>query len=48
MNAVGEWVSLLFFAALIYVMVRPGSPAVAAVQEFGKAMVALVQTATAN
>lgn len=43
---VGDYVALIFFLAILYVLVRPRSVAADAVREFSAAMVALVKTVT--
>ncbi len=43
---IGEWFTVLFFVAIIYVLVRPRSKGAETVELFSKAAVALVRTAT--
>lgn len=43
---VGEWFAVLFFVAIIYVLVRPRSAGAETVKLFSEAMVALVRAAT--
>lgn len=43
---IGDWLGLLFVVALIFLLVRPGSGAVALVNAFAHLLTALVQQAT--
>lgn len=43
---VGDVLALIFFLAILYVLVRPRSVAAEAVKEFSNAVVALVKTVT--
>lgn len=40
----GDWFALLFLVSVVYLLVRPRSAARQAVDEFSRAMVAIVQT----
>jgi hypothetical protein len=41
-----EWISLLFFVVILYVLVRPSSKANELIKAFTEATVAIVKTAT--
>jgi hypothetical protein len=44
-SAAGEWITLLFFAAMLYVLVRPRSKGSEFIKAFGHAMTAIVKNA---
>jgi len=43
---IGDWLGLLFVAAIIYVLVRPQSRAAELVEAVGRMLIALVASAT--
>lgn len=46
MSGLGDWLGLVLVVAIIFVLVRPGSPAVELVERFGEMLITLVRSAT--
>jgi hypothetical protein len=45
MSNLGDWIALLFIVGIVYLIVRPKSKAVEAVDAFGRMMVEMVRRA---
>lgn len=43
--AIGEWITVIFFVAMLYILVRPRSNGAEFVKAFGTAMTAIVKNA---
>lgn len=43
---IGDWAAAVFLVAVVYVLVRPRSAAASAVDQFSKAMAAIVRNVT--